>query len=80
MASLPLLSSYKNLSFAQPLRTPFCLLNGILLDSEAIEYTQLSLQIHSIEFFLTACPVSFPEEDTQGLLRCQRPRSLSTVL
>ena len=37
MASLPLISSYKSLPLAQPLRIPFCLLTGILLDSEDIE-------------------------------------------
>ena len=79
MASLPILSSYKNLPFAQLLNIPFCLLTGTLLDSEVIEYSQWSLRIYSVEF-LTACSLRFPEEDTQDLLLSQFPRSLSMTL
>ena len=80
MSSLPLLSSYKNTPFAQPLRIPFCLLRYCLIQkllnkaNEVFKFTQLN-------FCLTACSISFPEEDTKAYyFHTFYYRSLSMVL
>lgn len=47
--------------FVQPFRLPFCLLDVMLPDSWIIEYSQLDLQIHSVEFsYLTELKWSLP--------------------
>ena len=56
-----LLLPIKTFHFVQPFRLPFCLLDSMLPDSWIIEYSQLDLQIYSVEFsYLTELRWSLP--------------------